>query len=176
MIYSLGSLNPAIAPDAYVAQSAEVIGDVTLGAQSSVWYGCIVRGDVHSIRIGDETNIQDLSVVHVTGGKYPTAIGNRVTVGHRVIIHGATIHDDAFIGMGAILLDQVIVEPFGFVAAGALVTPGTTVKAGWMAIGSPARLVREIRSEEREMMVRTWKGYVTNAKLHRGNLKAVPQP
>ncbi|MFO1472012.1 MAG: gamma carbonic anhydrase family protein [Turneriella sp.] len=176
MIYSLGSLNPAIARDAYVARSAEVIGDVTLGAQSSVWYGCIVRGDVHSISIGDQTNIQDLSVVHVTGGKYPTAIGNRVTVGHRVIIHGATIHDDAFIGMGAILLDQVIVEPFGFVAAGALVTPGTTVKAGWMAIGSPARLVREIRSEEREMMVRTWKGYVTNAKLHRENLKAVTQP
>lgn len=173
MVYSLGSLNPQIAADTYVAGSAEVIGDVTLGSQSSIWYGCVVRGDVHSIRIGEQTNIQDLSVVHVTGGKYPTAIGDRVTVGHRVLIHGATIHDDAFIGMGAILLDQVIVEPFGFVAAGALVTPGTTVKTGWMAIGSPARLVREIRDEEREMMVRTWKGYVTNAKLHRETLKAI---
>jgi len=171
MIYSLGSLNPAIASDAYVAESAEVIGDVTLGKESSVWYGSVVRGDVHSIRIGEQTNIQDLSVVHVTGGKYPTMIGDRVTIGHRVLIHGATIHDDAFIGMGAILLDQVVVEPFGFVAAGALVTPGTTVKAGWMAIGSPARLVREIRSEEREMMVRTWQGYVTNARHHRENLK-----
>ncbi len=173
MVYSLGSLNPQIAADTYVAGSAEVIGDVTLGSQSSIWYGCVVRGDVHSIRIGEQTNIQDLSVVHVTGGKYPTAIGDRVTVGHRVLIHGATIHDDAFIGMGAILLDQVIVEPFGFVAAGALVTPGTTVKTGWMAIGSPARLVREIRDEEREMMVRTWKGYVTNAKLHRETLKVI---
>lgn len=175
MIYSLGSLNPGIAADAFVAQSAEVIGDVTLGNESSIWYGCVVRGDVHSIRIGQQTNIQDLSVVHVTGGKYPTAIGDRVTIGHRVLIHGATIHDDAFIGMGAILLDQVVVEPFGFVAAGALVTPGTTVKSGWMAIGSPARLVREIRDEEREMMVRIWKGYVTNGKLHRETLKALVQ-
>ena len=176
MIYSLGSLNPTIAADAYVAQSAEVIGDVKLGDESSVWYGCVVRGDVHSIRIGRQTNIQDLSVVHVTGGKYPTVIGDRVTIGHRVLIHGATIQDDAFIGMGAILLDQVTVEPFGFVAAGALVTPGTTIKSGWMAIGSPARLVREIRGEEREMMVRTWQGYVTNSRNHRENLKTVRQP
>ena len=176
MIYSLGSLNPVIAADAYVAQSAEVIGDVKLGDESSVWYGCVVRGDVHSIRIGRQTNIQDLSVVHVTGGKYPTVIGDRVTIGHRVLIHGATIQDDAFIGMGAILLDQVTVESFGFVAAGALVTPGTTIKSGWMAIGSPARLVREIRGEEREMMVRTWQGYVTNSRNHRENLKTVRQP
>lgn len=170
MIYSLGEVKPEIAANVFVAPGSNVIGDVKIGADSSIWYGCVLRGDVHSIRVGSATNIQDLSVVHVTGGKYPTLIGDRVTIGHRVIVHGATLMDDAFIGMGAILLDNVTVEPFGFVAAGALVPPGFVVKSGWLAVGSPAKLVREIKSEERAMMERTWKNYVSNAARHRGEL------
>ncbi|MBN8222778.1 MAG: gamma carbonic anhydrase family protein, partial [Spirochaetes bacterium] len=111
MLYSLGDKVPRIASDAWIAPGADVIGDVTLGAESSVWYGSIVRGDVHSIRIGKQTNIQDLSVIHVTGGKFATTIGDRVTIGHRVLVHGATLMDDSFVGMGATLLDNVTVEP-----------------------------------------------------------------
>ncbi len=173
MLYSLGEKTPQIAASAWIAPGADVLGDVTLGVESSVWYGCVVRGDVHSIRIGAQTNIQDLSVVHVTGGKFATSIGDRITIGHRVLIHGATLMDDSFIGMGATLLDNATVEPFGFVAAGALVPPGFTVKSGWLALGSPAKLVREIKDEEREMMIRTWKNYITNAALHRDQLKEI---
>lgn len=173
MIYSLGDKRPEIAETAFVAPGSDVMGDVTIGAASSVWYGCVLRGDVHSIRIGASTNIQDLSVVHVTGGKFATTIGDRVTIGHRVLVHGATLMDDAFIGMGALLLDGVTVEPFGFVAAGALVPPGFIVKSGWLALGSPAKLVREIKDDERAMMERTWKNYVANAERHRNDLRPI---
>lgn len=173
MLYSLADKIPQIAVNSWIAPSADVMGDVTLGAESSVWYGCLVRGDVHKITIGAQTNIQDLSVIHVTGGKFATTIGDRVTIGHRVLVHGATLMDDSFVGMGATLLDNVTVEPFGFVAAGALVPPGFTVKSGWLALGSPAKLVREIKPEEREMMIRTWKNYIVNAALHRDHLKEI---
>lgn len=173
MVYALGEQSPDVAASAWVAPSATVIGDVTLGERSSVWYGCILRGDVHSIRIGADTNIQDATVIHVTGGKFATKIGDRVTVGHRVLVHGATLLDDSFIGMGAVLLDGVIVEPFGFVAAGALVPPGMVVKSGWLAVGSPAKLVRETRPDEREMMLAIWQRYVENAARHRSGLRAV---
>lgn len=174
MPYALGEKKPTIDPSAYMAPGSVVIGDVHIGADSSIWYGTVVRGDVERIQIGHSTNIQDNSVVHVTGGKFATVIGDRVTIGHRVIIHGATLMDDAFIGMGAMVMDGASVEPFGFVAAGALVPPGFIVKSGWLALGSPARLVREIKSEEREMMVRTWQGYIKNAAWHRAQLKEVP--
>ncbi|MBX3721376.1 MAG: gamma carbonic anhydrase family protein [Turneriella sp.] len=173
MIYSLGDKKPLLGSGVFIAGNAQVMGDVAIGENSSVWYGCVVRGDVHSIRIGRDTNIQDLSMVHVTGGKFATAIGDRVTIGHRVLVHGATLMDDAFVGMGATILDGATVEPFGFVAAGALVPPGFVVKGGWLALGSPARLVREIKPEEREMMIRTWKNYITNAALHRDQLREV---
>jgi carbonic anhydrase/acetyltransferase-like protein (isoleucine patch superfamily) len=173
MIYALGDKKPEIAENTFIAPGSDVIGNVTIGRDSSIWYGCVLRGDVHSIRIGSATNIQDLSVIHVTGGKFATTIGDRVTIGHRVIVHGATLMDDAFIGMGALLLDDVRVEPYGFVAAGALVPPGFVVKSGWLAIGSPAKLLREIKDEERAMMERTWKNYVANAALHKRDLKPI---
>ncbi|AFM13633.1 gamma carbonic anhydrase family protein [Turneriella parva] len=173
MILSFKEVAPKIAASAYVAPGAVVLGDVEIGERSSIWYGCVVRGDVHSIRIGSDTNIQDASVVHVTGGKFATTIGNRVTIGHRVLLHGCTLQDDSFVGMGATLLDGVVVEPLGFVAAGALVPPGFIVRSGWLALGSPAKLVRELREEERAMIERTWRGYVTNAELHRTAAKEV---
>ncbi|MBS0619218.1 MAG: gamma carbonic anhydrase family protein [Spirochaetes bacterium] len=173
MIYSFAEKTPLISKSGFIAENATVLGDVTIGDESSIWYGTVVRGDVHSIRIGAQTNIQDLSMIHVTGGKFATAIGDRVTIGHRVIVHGATLMDDAFVGMGAIILDGAIVEPFGFVAAGALIPPGFVVKSGELAIGSPAKLLRPIREDERAMMVRTWKNYVAHAKLH-SRLTRVP--
>ncbi|MCX7632405.1 MAG: gamma carbonic anhydrase family protein [Turneriella sp.] len=171
MVFALRNKTPQIAPTAWLAPSATVIGDVTIGEHSSLWYGVVLRGDVHSIRVGDYTNIQDGTIVHVTGGKFATSIGNRVTIGHRVLVHGATLHDDAFVGMAATLLDGAVVEPFGFVAAGALVPPGMVVRSGWLALGTPAKLVREIREEERKMMETTWQRYVENAALHRQHLQ-----
>jgi carbonic anhydrase/acetyltransferase-like protein (isoleucine patch superfamily) len=173
MLYALGEKKPVIAESAWIAPNAAVIGDIILGERSSIWYGCILRGDVHSIRVGADTNIQDGSVIHVTGGKFATTIGDRVTIGHRVLVHGATLHDDCFIGMGATLLDGVTVEPFGFVAAGALVPPGMLVKSGWLALGNPAKLVREIKPEEREMMLAIWPRYVGHADCHRRELRPV---
>lgn len=173
MVYSFKDLEPVIDAAAYIAPGAVVLGDVHIGPGSSVWYNCVVRGDVHSIRIGRDTNIQDASVVHVTGGKFATEIGDRVTIGHRVLLHGCTLHDDSFIGMGATLLDGVVVEPLGFVAAGALLPPGFVVKSGWLAMGAPAKLVREIRDEERAMIDRTWRGYVLNAEVHRTSVRLI---
>lgn len=173
MLYALGDKAPAIAASAWVAPGATIIGQVTIGERSSVWYGSVLRGDVHSIRVGCDTNIQDGTVVHVTAGRFATTIGDRVTIGHRVLVHGAALHDDAFIGMGATLLDGSVIEPFGFVAAGALVPPGFVVKAGWMAIGAPAKLLREIRAAERDMMLAIWPRYVEQAHRHRRELRPV---
>jgi len=171
MVYALAEKEPVIAESAWIAPNATVIADCHIGERSSVWYGCILRGDVHSIRVGTDTNIQDATVIHVTGGKFATTIGDRVTIGHRVLVHGATLHDDCFIGMGATLLDGVVVEPLGFVAAGALIPPGMVVKSGWLAMGSPAKLVREITPAEHEMMLAIWPRYVEHASRHRRELR-----
>ena len=171
MVYALAEKEPVIAESAWIAPNATLIADCHIGERSSVWYGCILRGDVHSIRVGTDTNIQDATVIHVTGGKFATTIGNRVTIGHRVLVHGATLHDDCFIGMGATLLDGAVVEPLGFVAAGALIPPGMVVKSGWLAIGSPAKLLRETKDSEREMMHAIWPRYVEHAGRHRRDLR-----
>lgn len=173
MLYQLSEKIPRIAPTAWIAPHAVVIGDVAIGERSSIWYGCTLRGDVHAIRIGADTNIQDGSIIHVTAGKHATTLGDRITVGHRVLIHGATLLDDCFIGMAATILDGAVIEPFAFVGAGALVTPGMVVKSGWLALGSPAKLVREIKDEERAMMLAIWPRYVENARLHRKGLRLV---
>ena len=139
---------PAIAEDAFIAPNATVIGNVTIGSQSSIWFNTVIRGDVMAIRIGDRTNLQDGTIVHVTGGMFDTLIGSDVLVGHRAIIHGATLEDACFVGMGAIVLDGAVVESGAMVAAGATVTPGKRVKRGELWAGSPAKLFREIGDEE----------------------------
>jgi carbonic anhydrase/acetyltransferase-like protein (isoleucine patch superfamily) len=126
-----------------------VIGDVHIGERSSIWYGSVLRGDVHHIRIGDEVSIQDNSVVHVTSGRHPTLVGNRVTVGHQVVLHGCTIGDDCIIGMGAIVMDQAFIGSGSVVGAGALVTPGTIIDDGQLVLGSPARAKRPLTDEEK---------------------------
>lgn len=139
---------PKIGKEVFIAPTAAVIGDVEIGANSSIWFGVTIRGDVHEIRIGENVNIQDGSVVHVTGGKFGTYIGSNVTIGHNAIIHACTLEEGAFIGMGAIILDGAVVEGGSMVAAGAVVTPGKRVKRGEMWGGSPAKLMRTISEDE----------------------------
>lgn len=148
LILPYRGVTPRIAEDAFVAPNATVIGDVHIGAGSSVWFGCVVRGDVHEIRIGERTNIQDGTIVHVTGGKFGTYIGSGITIGHAAVLHACTLEDDCFIGMGSVILDGVVVESQAMVAAGAVVTPGKRVGRGELWAGNPARLLRPLKEEE----------------------------
>ncbi len=137
-----------------------VIGDVEIGAHSSVWYGCVLRGDVNYIRIGEKTNIQDLTMIHVSRHDYPTLIGNEVTVGHSVNLHGCTVEDNTLIGIGAIVLDGAVVGKHSLVAAGSLVPPGTLIPERSLVMGSPAKIKRAMTDEEVADLDRFWKGYV----------------
>ncbi len=139
---------PKISGDVFIAPTASVIGDVEIGARSSIWFGTVVRGDVQEIRIGEDTNIQDNTVIHVTRNGLGTYIGSGVTVGHMAILHACTLEDGSFVGMGAKLLDGVVVETGAMVAAGALVTMGKRVKGGELWAGNPARYVRKLTPEE----------------------------
>ena len=140
---------PSLAAGAFVAPGAKVIGDVTIGASSSIWYNAVLRGDVCPITVGERTNIQDGTIVHVTTGVHPAVIGDEVTVGHRAIIHGCELQDRCLVGMGAIVLDGAVVEPYCLVAAGSLIPPGMRVPSGSLVMGSPARVKRELTAEER---------------------------
>src|SRR5207248_6089735 len=131
-------------------ESAAVIGDVALGENASIWYGAVVRGDTEKIRIGRNSNIQDNSVVHVDSSGYFTLVGNGVTVGHRVVLHGCTIGDGALIGIGAVVLNGADVGEGALIAAGSLVTPGTKIPAGVLALGSPCKVKRPLTDEEKE--------------------------
>jgi len=139
---------PTIAADAFIAQTAVVTGDVVIGAGSSVWYGCVLRGDVHEIRVGERSNIQDGTIVHCTRGKFGCYIGSDVTIGHGVILHACTLQDNCFVGMGATVMDGAIVESGAMVAAGALVTPGKVVRKGELWGGSPAKCLRQLSEAE----------------------------
>src|SRR5512133_3956852 len=140
---------PRLHPSVYVAETGVVVGDVEIGEGSSVWFGAIVRGDVHHVRVGARTNLQDQTVVHVTGGKHPTIVGDDVTVGHRVVLHGCTVHDRCLVGIGAIVLDGAVVEEEAMVGAGALVPPGMVVPSGTLVLGAPAKVKRTLSDEER---------------------------
>ncbi len=148
VILSYKSVKPKIAADVFIAPGAFVIGDVEIGKGSSIWFNTVVRGDVNYIRIGENTNIQDLSMVHVTTAKYPTIIGNGVTVGHRVMLHGCIIGNNCLIGMGAIILDGAEIGDNSLVAAGSLITQGKKFPPGVVIMGAPAKIVREVTPEE----------------------------
>jgi carbonic anhydrase/acetyltransferase-like protein (isoleucine patch superfamily) len=142
------SVLPTVDPSAFVDASAQVIGDVHIGAESSIWMNVVVRGDVHFIRIGARTNIQDLTLVHVMRDAHPTVIGDEVTVGHSAVVHGATIENRCLIGMGAILLNGCRIGEGSIVAAGALVPEGMVVPPGSMVMGMPAKVRRALTPEE----------------------------
>jgi carbonic anhydrase/acetyltransferase-like protein (isoleucine patch superfamily) len=152
MIMAYRGVLPQVANDAFVAPTATVVGDVQIGSESGIWFGVILRGDVNRIRVGKRTNLQDGTIVHVTSGTHPTAIGDGVTVGHGVKLHGCKIEDGCLIGIGAILLDGVIVGESSMVAAGSLVAPGTVIPPRSLVIGSPAKIKRELSNGEVEQM------------------------
>lgn len=157
---------PQLAASAWVAPGATVVGDVTLGEASSVWYGCVLRGDVHHIRIGDRTNIQDGSVLHVTGGRFACTLGREVTVGHRAVVHGATVEDGALIAIGAVVLDGARVGAGALVGAGAVVAPGFEVPEASLVLGVPAKVVRRLSDEELASQRETAAAYVVRAREH----------
>jgi carbonic anhydrase/acetyltransferase-like protein (isoleucine patch superfamily) len=145
---AFNGVTPTLGPEVFVADTARVIGDVTLGASSSVWYGTVVRGDVCPIRIGARVNLQDHVVVHVTSGRFPTTVEDNVTVGHRATLHGCTVRRGALIGMGATILDGAVIGEGAMVGAGALVTPGTVVAPHTLVVGAPARPKRDLTEAE----------------------------
>ncbi|WP_292654619.1 gamma carbonic anhydrase family protein [Nitratifractor sp.] len=173
-ILNYQGLSPNLAKGSWIAPGATVIGDVELGEDSSVWFGCVIRGDVHHIRIGDRTNIQDLSMIHVTHYKqpdksdgHPTIIGNDVTVGHRVMLHGCTVEDACLIGMSATILDGAVIGRESIVGAGALVTGGKVFPPRSLILGSPAKVVRQLTDEEVAELYASAKRYVAFMKNYR---------
>jgi carbonic anhydrase/acetyltransferase-like protein (isoleucine patch superfamily) len=158
---------PVLRAGAWVAETAMVIGDVILGENASVWYGTVVRGDGHNIRIGKNSNIQDNSVIHVETGQFSTVVGDDVTVGHAVVLHGCTIGNGALIGIGAIVLNGAEVGEGALIAAGSLVSPGTKIPPGVLAIGAPCRVKRALTDEEKEHIRESAPHYVQLAREHR---------
>jgi carbonic anhydrase/acetyltransferase-like protein (isoleucine patch superfamily) len=167
VITALGERRPEIDASAYVVESAIIIGDVRLAADTSVWFHAVVRGDVERIRIGARSNIQDNATVHVTTDRWPTIVGEGVTVGHAAVLHGCTIGDHCLIGIGAIVLDGAGVGEECLVGAGAVVTPGTQLPPRSLALGSPAKRVRELSAEEIERLYRSASNYVRHARTYR---------
>jgi carbonic anhydrase/acetyltransferase-like protein (isoleucine patch superfamily) len=155
---------PRIDPSAFVHSAATLIGDVEVGPESSIWPGAVLRGDDAPLRIGARTSIQDVSVLHTTKDLSRVTVGDRVTVGHRVILHGCTIEDDCLIGMGAILLDNCVVGRGSLIGAGALVTLGMVIPPGSLVLGMPAKVVRACGEKERAMIEFGWKEYVARTK------------
>jgi Carbonic anhydrases/acetyltransferases, isoleucine patch superfamily len=147
-IFPYLDLFPSIHPSVFLASGAKIIGDVQIDEDSSIWYNCVLRGDVNYIKIGKMSNVQDSSMLHVTNGKYPLNIGNKVTIGHSVTLHGCTLKDMCLIGMGAVVLDAAVVEEKSIVAAGSVVKPKFVVPSGKLVAGVPAKVIRDLTQIE----------------------------
>ena len=166
IIEPYGGRSPRLHASVFVAESGAVIGDVEIGEGSSIWYGVVVRGDVNAIRIGARTNVQDLSVVHVTTDTHPTILGDDVTVGHRAVLHGCTVRDRCLVGIGAIVLDGAEIGPDSMVGAGALVPPGMVVPPRVLVLGAPAKVKRELTPDEVAQLKTSAAKYVALAASH----------
>ena len=147
LILPVKGILPVFGDDCFIAENATIVGDVQCGDQCSFWFTAVIRGDVHSIRMGNKVNVQDGAVIHCTYQKASTVIGNNVSIGHRALVHGCTIHDNVLIGMGAIVMDNCVVESNCIIAAGAVVLEGTRVESGSVYAGVPARKVKEVNKE-----------------------------
>jgi carbonic anhydrase/acetyltransferase-like protein (isoleucine patch superfamily) len=167
MLFPYRGRAPQVDPSAYIQSTARVVGEVVIGAQSSLWFNVVVRGDVNVVRIGARTNVQDNSVIHVTRDRYPTRIGDDVTIGHRAVVHGCTVGNRCLIGIGAIVMDGAEIEDDCLIAAGSLVTPRTHIPAGHLALGHPAKPVRALRDDELEYLERSAANYVEYAVNYR---------
>ena len=160
MISSFNNKHPVIKDNVFVAQIAQAIGDVSIDENSSVWFNSVIRADVHYIKIGRNTNVQDGSVLHVTKDTYPLIIGDQVTLGHRVVAHGCTINNNTLIGIGSVVLDGAVIEGFSMVAAGSLVPPGFKVPGGVLAMGSPVKIKRDLNKTEIDRISELSNNYV----------------
>lgn len=162
-IYPYKDVWPEIAEDAFIAPGARIIGDVKIGSQSSIWFNCVLRGDVGKIRIGDRSNVQDGSVLHVDSGGNDTIIGNDVLIGHMAMVHGTTIEDEGFVGFSAMTMDGSLIKKKGMLAAGSLLSPGKTVGEGEMWMGRPAKFIRELGESEFRALSKGAAKYVRTA-------------
>ena len=169
-LYPFEGATPHVAPDAFIAPTAALIGQVTIGPQAGVWFHCVLRGDTNFIRVGARSNIQDGTIVHVNAGTMPTIIGEDVTIGHACIIHACTLKDRAFVGMGATVLDGAVIEEGGMLAAGSVLPPGKRVASLELWMGNPAKLVRVMTVEQRAGFDRTAVHYVELAGRHARSL------
>ncbi|MDL2283057.1 gamma carbonic anhydrase family protein [Odoribacter sp. OttesenSCG-928-G04] len=147
IIKELNGHTPKFGKNCFLADNAVVIGQVEMGDDCSIWFGAVLRGDVHYIKIGNKVNIQDNATIHATYQKSPTTIGNNVSIAHNVVVHGCTIHDNVLIGMGAVVLDDAVIESNAIVAAGSVVTKGTVVESGWIYAGTPAKKIKQVGPE-----------------------------
>ena len=162
---------PEVHETAFIAPSCDLIGEVKIGAYSSVWFQCVVRGDVNTISIGERTNIQDLSILHVTRKTAPLIIGDQVTVGHHAVLHGCTIKNRVLIGMGAVVMDGAEINDDTIVGAGSLVTPGKKYRSGVLIAGSPAKVIRELTIEELNFLKQSAENYVGDAMEYQKDLR-----
>jgi carbonic anhydrase/acetyltransferase-like protein (isoleucine patch superfamily) len=160
LIKTVNNIHPVCGKNCYLADNATIIGDVTMGDDCSVWFNAVVRGDVNSITIGNKVNVQDGAVIHCTYQKAKTIIGNNVNIGHNAIIHGCTLEDEVLIGMGAIVMDHAVVQKHSIVAAGALILENTVVESGYIYAGVPARKVKPITDEQRNLLAELPDRYV----------------
>jgi carbonic anhydrase/acetyltransferase-like protein (isoleucine patch superfamily) len=171
-VFSLNGITPKIAPDAFIAPTAAVIGDVVIGSETGIWFHCLVRGDLEFIHIGARTNIQDGTVIHVDSGGYSTTIGDDVTVGHNAVIHGCTLKNRAFVGISATVLDGAVIEEGGMLAAGGVLTPGKVIGPNELWTGVPARLLRVMEPAERAKFDRNAEVYRELARRFRAGLRS----
>lgn len=163
LILPLNGKQPVAGNNCFFAPNATIVGDVVMGDRCSVWFNAVIRGDVHFIRIGDRVNIQDGAIIHCTYQKAATTIGNDVNIGHNAIVHGCTLKNNVLIGMGAIVMDHAVVEPFSIVAAGSVVTENTVVESGFIYAGSPAKKLKPISEEQRKLLEELSSRYVMYA-------------
>ncbi len=169
MIRIFQGITPTIPRSCFIEETGVVIGDVVMGEQCSVWFHAVIRGDVHYIRIGDRTNIQDLSMLHVTHDTHPLIIGSEVTIGHHVVLHGCTIKDRVLVGMGAIIMDGAVIGEDSVVGAGALVTEGTIAPPKSLILGAPAKVKRPVTDEELAWIKESAENYVKYAGQYLSN-------
>lgn len=164
LILPVRGIEPVFGDDCYIADNATVVGEVTMGKNCSVWFNAVVRGDVHYIKIGDNTNIQDGAVIHCSYKKAPVNIGNNVSIAHNAVVHGCTVHDNVLIGMGAIVMDNAVIHSEAIVAAGAVVLANTVVVGGYIYAGTPAKKVKKVDGDWKDVFSRTANNYIKYSK------------
>lgn len=160
LILPVKDKNPTWGNECFIAENATIVGDVVMGDNCSVWFNAVIRGDVHYIKIGDNTNIQDGAVIHATYLKAPTNIGNNVSIGHNALVHGCTLHDHVLIGMGSIVMDHAVVEPYVIIGAGSVVLENTICESGYLYAGTPAKKIKPLSDEQRTMLDKLPQNYI----------------